>query len=50
MSKPLLKARLKGTKRIVEVYKRTAGGYVDYSDCATVYEDCELVFPKDAKP
>ena len=45
MANPLLKARLKGHKRVVSVYKHSSGDYVDYADCETTYTADELVFP-----
>jgi hypothetical protein len=44
MSRELRKATVLATKQQIEVYSRTAGGWVDFADCKTVYQENELAF------
>jgi hypothetical protein len=46
MSNPILKATVKETNQPIEVYRRKEGGFVDWSDCKTVYQKKELIFSK----
>jgi len=45
MINPLLKAKVKLTDKIVEVYLlRSTGDYVNYDDMKTIYKKEELIF------
>ena len=41
---PLVKAKVKKTGIIVEVYKLDSGGWCDFSDCTTTYTKEKLDF------
>lgn len=38
------KAKVKATGELVEVYRLNRGGWCNYADCKTEYEDDELEF------
>ena len=46
MSNPKFNAVLKRNNLKVVVYRRSLGGWVDYSDCKTIYQDNELILDK----
>ena len=49
MKNPLFTATVKLTKEKIEVYRHYKGGWVDYSDCKTIYEPNELYDLKEIK-
>ena len=44
MKNPTRKAKVKATGQIIEVYRLTAGGWCNYADCKTTYQDHEIEF------
>lgn len=46
MSNEVKKAKVKATGKMIEVYRRTAGGWVDYPSCSKIYQNDELIFIK----
>jgi hypothetical protein len=44
MKNNTVKARLKSTGELIEVYKLKRGGWCNFKDCTTTYKDEELEF------
>lgn len=40
----LIKVKVKETGKEIQVYRLTKGGYCDFNDCKTVYQENELIF------
>ncbi len=40
--KPVFTANVKSSGKQIEVYRRPAGGWVEYPNCTTIYQNEEL--------
>lgn len=42
MANELKNAKIIATGKVVQVYRHTSGGWVDWSDCKTIYKENEV--------
>jgi hypothetical protein len=49
MNNPLYNAEVNGTGKKVRVYRREAGGWVNYEDPKILYSDNEIIVDKSRK-